>query len=169
MTTDLEKHQAYVDQATAMVPNLETGEILDLHTADSADIAHALFAIRQKEAELKAMKAMVGEELNKRLDANASWTEHMGAFQVKGQSPQPTREADLEPLATELALLLAEGRITPEAVTNALERVVTQKIRWSGIDAIRKISPEVKERIDKHIREVEKKRYAPSVQMMRPE
>lgn len=163
MSTELEKREA------SLVPNLATGELLDLSSADSGDIAHALFAIREKEYELKEMKKLVGDELNRRLDAEAQWTQHWGAFDVKGSSPQPTREADMGPLMEALEGLVAEGLISQQAAQKAVKPKVDYIPKWGAIDAIRKVSPEVRERIDPHIREVEKRRYAPRVEMVRPE
>jgi hypothetical protein len=143
--------------------------LLSLQDASTDDIASAVWAIREKETEFRNFKRLAGDELNKRMDMEGKWTHSVGAYQIKGESPAPAREVDVEPLREELRTLEVQGRITAEARDRALETVITFKPKWSGIDALRKLGGEVKERIDKHIREVDKVRRSPSVSLVRPE
>jgi hypothetical protein len=146
-----------------------TGEVLDLATAGTDEIAEAVWILREQVQRLRDWQRIAGEEILRRMDQSAKWTLHEGQYTLKGDSPAPTREVDLEPLRRELSQLIDEGKVAATAAERALEAKVVYKPKWNGIDALRKLGGEVKERIDKHIREVEKQRKNPTVTLARPQ
>jgi hypothetical protein len=156
-------------QTALAIPNIATGEVVSLQEASTDQIAEAVWAMREQETQFRNWKKLAGEELLRRMDANASWTMHEGQYDIKGDSPAPTREADVEPLMTELKQLVWDELVSADAIHKAVETVVTHKVKWGALDALRKLGGEVKERIDKHIREVDKVRRSPSVSLVRPE
>ncbi len=134
-----------------------TGEVLSLDQP-SVMLAGWLDEIKQVEGMARAAKAQIGDELLKRMDADAAWTMHLPGFKVTGPSPAPSVEYDPDLLHDTLSDLREQGLISEQAQDQALELVVTRKPRAAGINALRKLGGLVAERVDGCARQVEKAR-----------
>jgi hypothetical protein len=149
--------QALEPRREVLIPY--TGETVDL--ASSPDkLAAVLYEIRDLESRLREAKGELTEELLKRMDANARWSDRFGEFQVTGKSPEPTTEYDGERLFDALRALHDQGHISLEAAEAALEKETTYKPRKRGINALLKLGGEVAEAIkDCEVEAEPKRRY----------
>lgn len=136
-----------------------TGEAIDLAQAPDEHVADFLSQIRDHEDALKDAKRIITQELLRRMDYQAKYTLRAGGYTLKSQSPAPAEEFDELQLREDLLALQDEGVISPEAVDNAVETVVTYKVRKAGINALRKLGGRVRDTVDRHAHEVEKRRY----------
>jgi hypothetical protein len=131
-----------------------TGELVDVREASTERLAVFDQTVDELIAELNDGRAVVSEELVRRLDRDASWTQRVpdprapdaAQFEITAPSPQAGSttypEADLE---AELKGLIARGTISEDGATQALERTVELKLRipWSAdpdamIDALKR-------------------------------
>lgn len=150
MSTDLQPVEEFVSPAT--------GEVLTL-ASPTPDLAGYLADIRDLESRIREHKRVVTGELLARLDRNAAWTEHLsGGLKISSPSPAPVEEFDELALREELLQCVDRGELSIEAVDRAVETIVTYKARKTGINAIRKISPEMEQLVNGYRRMVEKDR-----------
>jgi hypothetical protein len=137
-------HELAAPAAVAVTPL--TGEVVDLATAEGADLADALHRVRVLEADLRAFKRAVADELLRRMDREASWTLRVPHFEVNGDGPNRT-DYDGRELRAALLGLAAEGHITAEAAESGV-RVETSYVPVKGrLAALRKLGGVVAERI----------------------
>lgn len=145
------------DTSTDLVVIPSTGEALSL-TQPTDDLAAAVDFCRDLKRQADTAIRTIGEELLRRQDKAASWTTHTEHFEIVGQSPAPDTEWDVDALRATLTDMVEAEEIADEAFDNALEPVVTWKVRKRGLDAIRKLNDDVRERIDACGRAVERQR-----------
>lgn len=139
-----------------VVHNPATGEVIDLRSADTEQLASVLDGVADMTGRLRDFAAIIDAELLDRLDRGAKWTLRVGdpasghQFEIKAPSPDAGTEAyDTEQLEAELSTLIADGVIAEPAAEGALERTVTLTVRvpfghelaalvkaLSGVDAI---------------------------------
>lgn len=144
------------DLATTRVPVPGTGEVVDL-AGPTDDLARVLAEIREHEQELRTLKSILAEEVHRRMDTEAKWTQRTEHFEVKGESPERV-EYDPEALSKTLDDLLEVGAISLGAADAALEEVTTYKPRVRGLNALIKLGGEVRERVEACQRPVDKPR-----------
>jgi hypothetical protein len=130
-----------------------TGEIVSVPSVDLTASDEHLVALLQgckdfSDAINSYWRDPAQEELLRRMDKRASWTIHYADHTATGRAPAPSQEWNVEELHNVLHELVSEGAIETEAIHRAIDRVVTYKPRISGINAIRKLSPEIAARID---------------------
>lgn len=134
-----------------------TGEQLAL-SAPTDQLAAAIDFLRDVKRQADSAIRVIGEELLDRQDKAASWTTHTDRFEIVGQSPTPDTEWNTDALDATLKSLIAEGEISEDAYDNALETVVALKVKKRGLDAIRKLNDDIRERVDACGNPVEKTR-----------
>lgn len=131
-----------VEATAPAVVDRKTGEVLVLEDAPDEQLAAFCTNLQDLRAELGEAEALVHQELVARLDRNASWTLRVGDPESSAQweitAPSPTAGTESYPeveLEVELAGLVDEGTISPDAADAALERVVVVKVTpgW-GVD-----------------------------------
>lgn len=118
----------------------QTGEIVALKDATMEALAAymtELRAVREQQAEVESQ---ISDELCKRLDQSACWTQHVRGsdgevWEIK--APSPTAGTDAYPperLEPELQALVEDGIINEGAATGALRRTVSLEIGlpWSA-------------------------------------
>lgn len=144
---------------TELVVHPMTGEALELHNAETGDLAQLLDSLKDYESRLKEAKSLVSQEVLRRQDQSASWTTRAGGFVLKGSSPAPGEEYDALALREDLLGLVDEGALSIEAVDAAVETVVTFKARKAGLSALRKLGGVVAQIVDRHAQPTQKTRY----------
>lgn len=149
MTTDL-----------VVVPG--TGEAIALN-APSEALAQALDEVRELERELRVAKQAVGAELLRRMDTQAKWTMRTDNYEVRGESPAPRTEYDVEQLMEVLDGLVNEGLLSSTAASAATTTTVSYRVSQRGVNALLKLGGEVAARIAACAQEVERVRKPPSV------
>jgi hypothetical protein len=149
MSTDLSQPVTIV--------NPTTGEALTLESS-TEDLGRYLADVREAESLLREATNYVSAEILQRQDAAASWTTHVNGLTLTGASPAPSEEFDELALRESLWQLVDEGVITVEAADNAVETVVTYRVRKAGITALRKLGGRVADAINQHATEVPKRR-----------
>jgi len=114
--------------ATALNP--VTGELLDLATAQTIELAQTLDGIGEAHRALADFESQVSEECLRRMDSGATWTLHEGAYTLSAPSPT-AGTVDYPPDALEEALsgLVAEGRIEASAAARACDRRLVLELR----------------------------------------
>lgn len=146
--------------------NPASGEALEL-TASEEDLAAAFDAARELEGRLKEYRSIISLELLRRMDAEAKWTVPAGRFKAVGESPGKV-EYDADKLLPVLAQLVKDGKITPGAAHDALERPKAPlKVKMRGVNALLKLGGEVKTAIEACADPVTKPRSV-SVKLERP-
>jgi hypothetical protein len=133
---------------------LPTGEAVDLSGPDD-ELARAFDDLRQLEAKAKEVRALIADELRRRMDRRACWTTHTPGFKVTAPSPAPKTEYDADALGGALVVLMKEGLIDAEAAAEAIKREVTYKPVVRQLNQLRKLGGRVQEVIDACAREVE--------------
>lgn len=124
-----------------------SGQMIDPRTAEPAELADYVLAIRDWEARARTAKSMVSHELLRRMDADAEWTIREGGFKMTGASPEQY-VWDPDKLREVLKELLSEGKITAAAANAAMKREVTYKPVVGGIKKLLKLGGEVKAAIE---------------------
>lgn len=115
-----------------------TGEVLPLTGATTDRLARFLDDSRELESILSETKALVCDELLRRMDRDARWTVWAGGYELRGQSPEAgTTYYEPDELEQALRRLRRESLITEEAAKAALayEVSVERKPRQAGIRA----------------------------------
>ena len=115
--------------------------------------------MKDYESRLREARSLLSQEILRRQDQAASWTTRAGGFVLKGSSPAPQEEFDALALREDLLGLVDEGALHIQAVDNAVETVVTYKVRKGGLNQLRKLGGVVAQIIDRHATPVEKTRY----------
>lgn len=133
-----------------------TGEVI---TLDGPTDQLALFIqnVRDVEQAFRESKRAVAAELHRRMDAEATWTVRAGDWEISGESPSRV-EYDPTELHDRLTELLESDLITPRAMEDAIERVVTFKPKVRGINQLLKLGGVVREYVEKCQRPVERER-----------
>lgn len=145
------------DTAASLIPHPATGEALDLN-ASTGDLARWADNLRELERQAKEVRDAISEELLHRMDRAAKWTLREDGFEIKGASPAPTIEWDVDQLRGALRELLNDGLIDEDAHDAALQVVVQYKPRTAGLNALRKLGGDIAERIAACGTDVEKPR-----------
>ena len=145
-----------VEQRLAIHP--VTGEALELSTATTDVLAEAIEACDTVAGRARDTKRELGNEVLARMDAEAKWTARVGGYKLTGASPAPKVEYDAAALAAALDDLVQKGVIAEGARESAIEVVVTFKPRQAGINALKKLGPEVADAIAACEQTVEKAR-----------
>lgn len=127
----------FVDGAVSLV-HPQSGELLDLSTAKSGEIAAWIEAIRDWESSARAARQFASAELHERMDRAASWTLRDGVYEVKGESPERV-EYDVDELRRVLDALRDSGKITADAAAGAIKEEVVYKASKRGINALLKL------------------------------
>lgn len=141
MSTELESREQGV---TLVHP--QTGEIIDLHSAASDQIAQWIESVREWEANAREAKQLAAAELHDRMDRSASWTLHAGEYTIVGESPNRV-EYEVGTLRGVLGHLVEDGLITAEAADAAVKAEVTYKPAKRGINALMKLGGAVADAI----------------------
>jgi hypothetical protein len=125
-----------VVKATRHVVNMRTGELIDLDTAETVELASCMTDLQEVREQLKEIESAVSDALIERMDKAAQWTVRVGdptdrQWEIKASSPTAGSETyppDL--LERELHALVARDTITEAAAAKALKRqaVVTLDI-----------------------------------------
>lgn len=133
--------QPTADEVTLIHPT--SGEVLDLHTASTLDLAHWRHAVREWEDNARQAKKLVDAEILDRMDRRGEWTVHEDGFDLVGSSPEPSDSYDAEALQAGLAELVDVGLIDEDAASAAVEIVTTLKPNRSRISKLRKLGGRV--------------------------
>jgi hypothetical protein len=131
---------------TALVVVPITGEVLDLATTPTDQLAAAINLTRETEVDLRTFKRRVADELLDRMDREATWTVRLGGFEVSGDGPGRT-DIDGRRLYEELQGLVMEARITEHAAREAVKVETTYTAVKSKVNKLRKLGGEVAEAI----------------------
>jgi len=123
-----------------------TGELVSLD-ADAEVLAEALHEIREMEASLRSAKGLISREVHRRMDASARWTIDAGDWQLVGASPGRLNW-NADRLAEIVLELVQEGTINAAAAEAAVEQVHEWRARPVGINALRKLGPEIAARVE---------------------
>lgn len=123
-----------------------TGELV---TADAPyeTVAALVVHIRETESLLRGMKAEASERLIAEMDREAKWSGRLGDFVISTRSPAPVIEYDADLLYDVLCELRDGGKITAQAVDNAIKETVSRKAMRSGVNALLKLGGEIAEEI----------------------
>jgi hypothetical protein len=122
-----------------------SGEVVRLDAPTDA-LAEIVYGIRELESELRSMKAILSEEVHRRMDEEARWTVEAGRFKVSGRSPSGV-SYDGERLWKVLEDLVEAGRITRRAAEAAVALEVAYKVRVAGVQAVKRVGPDVAEAV----------------------
>jgi hypothetical protein len=133
-----------------------TWEILSLDGATDT-LAQSISDLRDLKRAIDTALRELQNEVLLRMDSRAKWTARLGDLEVKGQGPGAV-EYDALQLRRRLVALRDEGVIEPEAVDEAVERVVSWKVHARGVNALRKLGGDVLAAIDECSRPSEKPR-----------
>jgi hypothetical protein len=146
---------------TELVVHPFTGEALELHDAETSDLAQLLDSLKDYESRLKEAKSLIGREVLRRQDLKAEWTTRAGGFILKGASPATESQEEFDGLAlhSELLGLVDEGALSIEAVDAAVETEVVYTPKKAGIAKLRKLGGVVAQIVDRHATTTEKTRY----------
>lgn len=145
-----------------------TGELIP-YDAPSPVLADAIDRIRTLERQLAEARAEIGRELIDRMDRNGEWTMHLGTLDATAPSPAAafTDEWDVEALLDALAFLVSDNLITEAAAKRALKVETVWKPQKRGLDALRKLGPDVAARIDACLTRAPRERRV-SVKVVKP-
>ena len=135
---------AHADEVTLLNP--QTGEVVGLD-APTEDLAEVLRAVREWEQSARMAKQLISAALHARMDFEGTLTLRAGGFTLKGSPPTKTLY-DGERLAGVLGELAAEGLISPRAVAEAVQPVVTYKPSVMKLKQLHKLGGRVAEAID---------------------
>jgi hypothetical protein len=127
-----------------------TGEVVLLDSPTDA-LAHWLHEVRQAEASLRDAKTLVSRELLARMDREACWTVRAGGLKITGQAPGGV-EYDPHEMRRQLAALVEADAISQRAMDEAIEEVVTLKVRAKGVNALRKLGGVVEQAVQRACR-----------------
>ena len=120
-------------QSVVVIPMV--GEVVDLATAGTDDLADAIDRIRGLESQLRAAKRQLADEAVERMDTACAWT--LTGEDWKLSAPSPGRiEWDAERLAAVLARLVIDGKVPREAAEQAI--VVEPKVKQAGLQKLMK-------------------------------
>jgi hypothetical protein len=144
--------------------NPETGENLVLKDVEAVELAAYIDDVRYYESKLSEAKQIVGREIHRRMDENLTWTMNVGGFKVTGQSPTTT-EWDEDKLEEVLNELVRKRKITAGQRDTVVvkEMVPVRKIVKGKLNALMKVSDEVKAAIVACSSKVEARRSIPTV------
>lgn len=117
-----------VTKTTRQVVNPRTGELIDLDTAETVELASCMTDLQEVREQLKEIESSVSDALIERMDKAAQWTVRVGdptdkQWEIKASSPTAGTETyppDL--LERELHALVARDTITETAAGKALKR-----------------------------------------------
>jgi len=143
---------------TDLIVSPRTGEALTLYSP-TVDLAGLLADLKDYENGLKDTKRAISDELLRRLDANASWTEHLPGLKLSAPSPAPVVAYDAPALRDALLDLVDESLLTVEAVDRAVEMIVSYKASAAGVKALVKLGGRVAETVAAHAASSERTRY----------
>lgn len=122
--------------STALVLHPATGEVIDLATATTEDLAAGVAQVDKLRRELTDFESALGGELLARLDRGAKWTlragDPKGEVQWEVKAPSPTAGTvsyDPRVLERELASLIEAGVVSEEAAGAAVARTLTVVVR----------------------------------------
>jgi hypothetical protein len=105
---------------------LPSGETIALRDAEPEELADFTDRLRQLEEALADARGHLEREWIRRLDRRGKWTLRVAGFEVTAPSPEAgTTDYDVDALAAELDLLVAEDVIDRELAAEALERKLT--------------------------------------------
>jgi polyhydroxyalkanoate synthesis regulator phasin len=130
--------------AHLLVPH--TGELVNLE-AEPRVLAEALNDMREMEAQIRSAKGVLSREIHRRMDASARWTLEAGPWQLVGASPGRLNW-DADQLAEIVLELVEEGTINAAAAEAAVEQVHEWRARPVGVNALRKLGPEIAARVE---------------------
>lgn len=137
----------------AVVADPITGEVLDLATAATDELAAYLANVRDLEHRLRDHKKAAQAEVLKRMDSEATWTVRVGDWKLTGASPSPKVVYDAQGLQADLRQLAADDLVAPAAVERAVETVTSLRVSQAGINALEKLGGAVAEVVARHRRE----------------
>ena len=133
-----------LDRAASSVVIPLTGEVVDLASAGTDDLADAIDRIRDLESQLRAAKRQLADEAITRMDRHVCWT--LAGKDWKLSAPSPGRvEWDAEKVAATLARMVVDGRVPREAAELAV--VVEPKVKAAGLNTLLK-RPDLKDELE---------------------
>lgn len=121
-----------------------TGEVVALRDASIDQLAVRLNDVRDVEANLKAVKRLVNEEIHRRMDEGRHWTLEGLNYKLSSESAEPVSSYDPDRLNAILEVWVREGetdedrRLRHLALLRAIETVVSRKVKVGGVKAILK-------------------------------
>lgn len=138
-----------LEPAAAPVPEVVdpiSGELVAL-TAPTDQLADVIDSIRQVEERFKSEKRAIGDELIRRMDAEATWTHRAGGYKITAPSPKPKDEWDGERLHAVLVEYVEADVISVRAAGEAVEQETVYKPRVAGINKLLKLGGDLAEAI----------------------
>ncbi len=124
--------------ATVMVP--VTGEVLDLSTAGTAELAEVRDDALDYERQLRTFKHQLDEELHRRMDFEGSLTLRDGPWEIKGKAPTTT-QWDVTKLRATLEDLVRAGHFSARAAEKLLRPEVVLKPQAGKLNTIMRTMP----------------------------
>lgn len=129
-------------QSVVVIPMV--GEVVDLATAGTDDLADAIDRIRDLEGQLRAAKRQLADEAIQRMDREVNWT--LTGEDWKLSAPSPGRvEWDAEAVAATLARMVIDERVPREAAEQAV--AVKPVVKVAGLNALLK-RPDLKDELE---------------------
>ena len=127
-----------------------SGELIDLREASTDRLARFLDEAAELVSLVNEAKAQVDREVLRRMDAEASWTARLGAFELQAPSPEAGMTYyDPEALEDALDGLVERGLVCEQAAAAALqvETTVERTPKRRGIGALLRLGGEVAEAV----------------------
>lgn len=150
------------DQPTSTSTALEvldptTGEVIDLASAPTDELAVVLDKIKAHTDAVTDFRRDVADEMLRRMDKRGVWTVHLGGVKVTGASPAAVEYENIGAMWRKLRALVHAGELEEDAIDDA----VTTKTEWTvkarGINALKKL-PAARAIIEAHERPSSKRR-----------
>lgn len=116
-----------------------TGEVYELATADTLQLAEALDVSAEWKRKLDEFRRDVSDEVLTRMDHDTRYSAAVGHFKIKGDGPR-TGDYDGETLHTGLAKLVRAGVISDSAMEAAVEIETSYKVKKRGVNALAKLA-----------------------------
>jgi hypothetical protein len=150
------------DQPTQTSTELEvlnptTGEVLDLASAPTDELATVLDKLKSFTDAVTDFRRDVVDEMLRRMDKRGLWTVHLGGVKVTGTSPAGVEYEDLKGMWHELGALVRRGILEQGAVDDAVSTKTEWVTKAKGITALKKL-PEARAIVEAHERPSSKRR-----------
>lgn len=96
---------------TELITLPDTGELIDLHSAEPEQLAVVFDHLLETEKDLKSLRSQIGEEITSRLDHEGRRSVSYGEWTLETTAPT-VKEWDMDRLRSDLAELVLEGVIS---------------------------------------------------------
>lgn len=126
-----------------------TGELVSIQEASDEALARWFATYKDARDLMNSAKREVDAEFIRRADYNA--TQHIdveGVGRITVDGPGDEEVWNTNDLRAALRKLVSEGEISEQAAYQALEKVVSWKVKYAGINNLRKLGGYVRDTVD---------------------